>query len=1430
MFQQTPQKRVLFPHCLKQLVLGVFLLSVAGISLLLASRPVVAAPSTTINFQARLMNATGSIVPDGYYNVEFKLYSASSGGTALWTEDYYDSNGVTAGNDNRAQVKNGYLSVALGSQTAFPGSIDWDQQLYLSMNVGGTTQTATPTWNGEMSPRLALTAVPYAFKAESLAHTDGANRSTLGWVTQTGSHGILLPDEAGTLCIQASTNCGFAAASGSGSYVQNTATLQTGANIAIESASAGSVGALIQGNSSQTADILQVKANGVANPLFAVSATGASTFRNSTNSTAAFQVQNALGSNMLSVDTTHSAVIVGQVAGGTAAAAALYFGDTCSNFTQTCIKIGEYGGTDSDQLQLHGAAGIVLTAGYNTQNVVAAVSNTGATRFQNSTDSTTAFRVQNVAGDSLLSVDTSTSNISLLSNNSPTLSSWSTTTAMSVTSNSSTLRVRGSAVAANGYLYHLGGLDGSGATTTSVEYAKLNADGTVGSWAATTSLPGARRQFQAVVANGYVYVIGGRDGSNVAQSTAYYAKLNADGTLGSWNSTTALTSGTVARFGHGTVAYNGYMYIIGGFNNTPTALDTMYAAKINADGTLASTWTSVSTLPTTLANINNGAIVANGYLYLPGGFDGTTGTDSIRRAKINTDGTIGSWTTQTTVIPGGGDENFVSHVANGWLYLVGGDSGSRVSAFKLNADGSVGTVNNSSLFSLTNFPVNVGEAGGALANGYFYVLGGSSSNDGSGTMRNTVYYASTSRVTIGGGLDLVNYSGENLTEGNTGGQLTAGNTIVVGTLQVQDTAVFVQGVSIDGTLRVSGGAAFRNTTNSSTAFLVQNSSGSTVFGVDTSGSQSLFGQAASTTGKLVLYNATNSNTVTLQSGTTSSSYTLTMPTALGTTGDCLKDTTGTGVLGWGACGTGGGGGGSTLQNAYDNSGTTSPQIALSTTNGGIKIQDASGGVSGNLFQIQNSAGTATYFGLSTTGLTMQDSSGNNAFVFDTSTSHLRIYANTTNPTLYADIYYDDVNGEAVFAASSGVTRIGNGSGNITMQLAAAADIFQATKTVTLASSYSNVDFTFTRNITAGANALTGSVVKIESTSSGSSTVASNILWLNENNTSATGNLILATTGGAGNDKFKVNTGGTVTIASGQSYTGAGAVSLTSGASSALTITGNAASTWSTSSGDLTLQAGGASKIVVKPGTNSTSSFEIQNSGGTALLTADSNGGNIQIGSASSNAVANLLVLDSYNQSSDPTGVEGAMYYNTTSKSFRCYMNGRWRACVSGVVFANTTIQGGDTVANTTSETNFASNYSIPANDCQPGRVFRVTAQGLYSTAGTAPTLNMRVKFGTTVLVASGTNTTSASAVSREWRLEFQLTCISTGVSGSVEAGGTFTRFSSTVASVLWELRNAATVTVDTTATQTLQISAQWSAASASNTITMRQLIIEESGP
>jgi hypothetical protein len=59
-------------------------------------------------------------------------------------------------------------------------------------------------------------------------------------------------------------------------------------------------------------------------------------------------------------------------------------------------------------------------------------------------------------------------------------------------------------------------------------------------------------------------------------------------------------------------------------------------------------------------------------------------------------------------------------------------------------------------------------------------------------------------------------------------------------------------------------------------------------------------------------------------------------------------------------------------------------------------------------------------------------------------------------------------------------------------------------------------------------------------------------------------------------------------------------------------------------------------------------------------------GNLTIGT--SDTTGTLLVLDTKTDSGDPTGVEGGMYFNSSSKSFRCFADAVWQDCSSGRVY------------------------------------------------------------------------------------------------------------------------------------------------------------------
>jgi hypothetical protein len=144
----------------------------------------VANTTKTINFQGRLLTAGGAVVPDGTYNIQFKIYQGGSGaaagnpdGSLKWTETYANNGGSTG-----VEVRDGFLSVNLGSVNTFGTSVDWNQDnLWLSMNVAGSAAgcssfgTSPCGADGEMLPMKQITATPYAI-----------NSSQLGGITAAG--------------------------------------------------------------------------------------------------------------------------------------------------------------------------------------------------------------------------------------------------------------------------------------------------------------------------------------------------------------------------------------------------------------------------------------------------------------------------------------------------------------------------------------------------------------------------------------------------------------------------------------------------------------------------------------------------------------------------------------------------------------------------------------------------------------------------------------------------------------------------------------------------------------------------------------------------------------------------------------------------------------------------------------------------------------------------------------------------------------------------------------------------------------------------------------------------------------------------------------------------------------------------------------------
>ncbi len=238
-----------------------------------------------LNYQARLLTSTGAVVPDGLYNIEFKIYQDGDGvigggdETLKWTE--------TRESGNKIQVKNGYFSVYLGSVTAFGSNVDWNQDtLWLTINIGGT---GSPTYNGEMSPFTRLSSTPYALNSRQLGGLSSGqfvqlaqgvqaeNSTTASSIfinktgitanilqLQRGGNNVLLVDNAGTALFRTETNSTTALRlQNSSNNSLLTASTDTSAPVLTVSATASSSQkGLIVNNSTSTGNIAEFQDNG----------------------------------------------------------------------------------------------------------------------------------------------------------------------------------------------------------------------------------------------------------------------------------------------------------------------------------------------------------------------------------------------------------------------------------------------------------------------------------------------------------------------------------------------------------------------------------------------------------------------------------------------------------------------------------------------------------------------------------------------------------------------------------------------------------------------------------------------------------------------------------------------------------------------------------------------------------------------------------------------------------------------------------------------------------------------------------------------------------------------------------------------------------------------------------------------------------------
>jgi hypothetical protein len=135
------------------------------------------------------------------------------------------------------------------------------------------------------------------------------------------------------------------------------------------------------------------------------------------------------------------------------------------------------------------------------------------------------------------------------------------------------------------------------------------------------------------------YLVGGTAGTT-ALASVERAPINPGGTLGTF--TDAGVSLVTLRRGHTAVVIGPWLYVIGGARAAGT-LGTVERAAIAADGTLGA-FATVSGVDLVAVREHHTSVVIQSYLYMTGG-DGPGDTDTIERATIAADGSLGDFAT-----------------------------------------------------------------------------------------------------------------------------------------------------------------------------------------------------------------------------------------------------------------------------------------------------------------------------------------------------------------------------------------------------------------------------------------------------------------------------------------------------------------------------------------------------------------------------------------------------------------------------------------------------------------------------------------------------------------------------------------------------------------------------------------------------------------
>ncbi|MCX7425089.1 MAG: PEGA domain-containing protein [Planctomycetia bacterium] len=233
----------------------------------------------------------------------------------------------------------------------------------------------------------------------------------------------------------------------------------------------------------------------------------------------------------------------------------------------------------------------------------------------------------------------------------------------------------GSVTSWNGSIYFIGSKPYGGTPHEGLSWrGDVAADGQVVAWSRVSTSPVARFDGQGVVAaNGYIYNVGGESRGYVPTSSVEYAPINVDGTLGEWRTTSALARPVA---GAALSAWGNRLYFFGGWGSGRRFSLTAQYAEILTDGSLGP-WIDDDSIMNA-GHPHGGGVAHDGYLYAIAGGLGSPDTAIVERAAILPDGSLGQWTVDTPLPVA--CHAFGADIVGDTIFVVAGDVGGVVTS------------------------------------------------------------------------------------------------------------------------------------------------------------------------------------------------------------------------------------------------------------------------------------------------------------------------------------------------------------------------------------------------------------------------------------------------------------------------------------------------------------------------------------------------------------------------------------------------------------------------------------------------------------------------------------------------------------------------------------------------------------------------------